>query len=411
MLRLKQLIGACILASAFLPAVVTYAATYYVATTGNNSNPGTSSQPWRTVAYAASKMVAGDTTYVKGGTYSEVYIQFGNSGTQSAPIKLLNAPGQFPIINFIDSTSTRQIRFQNRSGYQKGINWITIEGFEIRNGYVGIKIVNGQNLTIQRNWIHHNRSQGVYGNGTKVLINRNKINHNGNFAGCANGSSLCNQGHGIYFNGTAVTVTNNLFYYNIGTGVQQNGTVGYNSSVHPSPAFALSHDWVISNNTIAYHAYGGAIAVWGSNCDNARIENNIVYENCAKCSTTSTNGIVFTGATSSSGVVIRNNLAYASGSGGTKFLGPGGNYTQSGNIVNTVKPGFINAPATLPSSPNFALASGSQAIDKGLTISSTKISYPGTTRPKGTTYDVGAYEYSGSSNTTLAAPASLQTVN
>jgi hypothetical protein len=334
-------------------------------------------------------------------------IQFGKSGTQSAPIKLLNAPGQFPIINFLDKTSSRTLLLQNSTGFQKGIAWITIEGFEIRNGYVGIKINNGQNLTIRRNWIHDHLSQGILGNGTKLLIDRNKINHNGNFGGC----SLCNQSHAIYLHGTAVTVTNNVFYDNLGSGVQQNGTVGYNSSVHPSPAFALSHDWVIANNTLAYQGYGAGIIVWGSNCDNTRIENNILYENCAKCGTSSPNGIVFTSATSSTGIVIRNNLAYASGSGGTKFLGSGGSYTQSGNIVNTVKPGFINAPATLPSSPNFALASGSQAIDKGLTISSTKISYPGTTRPKGTTYDIGAYEYNGSSSTTLAAPTSLQTVN
>lgn len=67
MLQLKHAIGACILASALLPSIPAHAATYYVATTGNNSNPGTSSKPWKTVAYAVDKMVAGDTTYVRGG--------------------------------------------------------------------------------------------------------------------------------------------------------------------------------------------------------------------------------------------------------------------------------------------------------------------------------------------------------
>src|SRR6187549_386423 len=98
MLRLKRTLCACILVCGLVPTVAAPAATYYVATTGNNSNPGTSSQPWRTIAYAVPKMVAGDTTYVKGGTYSEGLIQFLKSGTQSAPIKLLNASGQFPII-------------------------------------------------------------------------------------------------------------------------------------------------------------------------------------------------------------------------------------------------------------------------------------------------------------------------
>ena len=416
MRRLKQAIGVCILASAFLPSMVTHAATYYVATTGSNSNPGTSSLPWRTVAYAASKMVAGDTTYVKGGKYSESFIQFGNSGTQSAPIKLLNAPGQFPIIEFIDQTSSRTLLLQNRTGSIKGIAWITIEGFEIRKGYVGIKINNGQNLTIRRNWIHDHRSQAIHGNATKLLLDRNRINHNGNFVGCANGDltssggSVCNQTHGMYVHGTAVTVTNNLFYDNLGTGIQLNGTVQYNSSVQPGPDFALSHDWVIANNTIAYQNYGAGIVVWGSNGDNARIENNILYENCSKCATYHTNGVVFTGASGSTGIVIRNNLAYASGSGGTKFLGSGGSYTQSGNIVNTYNPKFVNAPATLPSSPNFALASESPAINKGLTTSATKTSYTNVSRPQLSLYDMGAFEFY-SSSASLAAPTSLQPVN
>jgi len=409
MFQLKRALGIGVLATALLPTVAVHSATYYVSTSGSNSNSGTSSKPWRTVAYATSKMVAGDTTYVRGGTYSEGLIQFGRSGTSSAPIKLLNAPGEFPIVNFIDKTSTRQIRIQNHDGSQKAIAWITIEGFEIRNGYVGIKVVNGQNLTFRRNWIHHHLTHGIFGNATKSLIDRNRINHNGDFSRCASTPSICNQHHGMYMNGTAITLTNNLFYDNLGVGVQLNGTVSYNSSTYPGSDFALSHNWVIANNTIAYQGHGAGIVVWGANCDSARIENNILYENYVKGASYHTNGIAFTGATSSTGIVIRNNLAFASGSGGTKFLGSGGSYTQSGNIVNTLNPKFVNAPATLPSSPNFALASGSPAVDKGLSLSAAKISYPGTTRPQLSAYDIGAYEYYGSG--TLAAPTSLQVVN
>jgi hypothetical protein len=410
MLQLKQALGACILATALLPSLAAHAATYYVATNGNNGNPGTSSQPWRTVAYATSKMVAGDTTYVKGGTYNEGLIRFGRSGTSSAPIKLLNAPGEFPIISFINKTSTMQVRFQSFDDSRKAIAWITFEGFELRNGYVGLKIVNGQNITIQRNWIHHQLTQGIYGNATKSLIDRNRINHNGDFSRCASTSSVCSQHHGIYMHGTAITVTNNLFYDNLATGVQLNGTVNYNSSTHPGSDFALSRNWIIANNTFAYQLHGAGMVVWGANCDNARLENNIFYENGIKLASYGVNGIVFTGASSSTGVVIRNNLAYASGSGGSKFLGAGGSYTQSGNIVNTLHPKFVNAPATLPSSPNFSLAAGSPAVDRGLTLSATQVSYPGTTRPKLSAYDMGAYEYySGSS--TFAAPTSLQVMN
>lgn len=399
---LKQTFCASFFVAALLLSVTGQAATYYVATSGNNSNPGTSSKPWQTVAYAVKKMSAGDTTYVRGGTYREGgVIQFGRSGTSSSPIKLLNAPGELPIIDFVDKASSKQIRFQSFSGSKYPIGWITVEGFQIRNAYNGFKIYNGHDLTIRRNSIQNSKSQGFHGNGTRILIERNKINHNG---------SSSTYDHGIYLNGTAISVINNLIYGNKCYGVQVNGTVSYNSSSHAGPEFAKSSNWIISNNTSAYNGCAGVVA-WGST-QNLRAENNIFYENANTKASTSTQGINFVSATGT-GMVLRNNLSYASGSGAMKFLGTGAkegvNYTQSGNIVNTIKPAFVNAPATLPSSPNFALPSGSAAIDKGLVISSAKVAYNGTSRPKGNSYDVGAYEYNGNtSQLVLAPPTSAQ---
>lgn len=410
MFRLKQIRTASTLVSVLVfiyftfTAIAAHTATYYVATTGSNSNPGTSSQPWRTVAYATSKMIAGDTTYVQGGTYTEGVIRFGKSGTQAAPIRLLNAPGQFPIIKFIDPNQTHRALFQNNAGSQKAIGWITIEGFELKNGYDGIKIYNGHDLTIRRNWIHDSLNQGILGNGTRILIDRNRINHNGNTGG--------NQKHGIYMNGTAITITNNIIYDNQYYGIQANGSSSYNSSMHTAPEFAVSRNWVISNNTIGYNRNRAGIVVWGSTLTNLRIENNILYENGSALSSSSVQGIDFVSMTST-GITIKNNLAFASGSGAMNFLGSGAiqgvHYTQSGNIVNTLNPKFVNAPATLPASPNFSLTSASQAIDKGLPLSETKIAYDGTIRPKLVGYDVGAYEYYGSAQ--LAAPTSLQAIN
>jgi len=48
---------------------VSFAATYYVATDGNNENPGTYSSPWATPGYGASHLSPGDTLIIRSGTY------------------------------------------------------------------------------------------------------------------------------------------------------------------------------------------------------------------------------------------------------------------------------------------------------------------------------------------------------
>ena len=404
MLRFNQALSACLLASVLLPPVAAHATTYYVATTGNNSNPGTEEQPWRTVVKAVDTMIAGDTTYVRGGTYNEGLIWFKRSGTHAASIKLLNYPGESPIIDFIDKTQFHRILIQHQSGENVAMGYITIEGLEVKNGHDGIKFYSMHNSVIRRNWIHHNKNQGTLGiGGHHNLFDRNIINHNGNFVGCANGDvtssggTVCNQTHGLYLHGDSYVITNNLIYDNLAYGIQQNGssTSLYSPKRHPSPAFSGAGNWIIANNTLAYQNYRGGIVIWGSECTNARIENNIFYENSVNQSDFA-QGIDFASSTST-GITIRNNLAYATSPGSTVFLGSGANewvhYTQSGNLVNVNNPAFIKAPATLPTSPNFALTARSPAIDAGLPLATVKIDFNGTPRPHGRAPDIGAYEH------------------
>jgi hypothetical protein len=58
---------------------------FYVATNGSDSNPGTLAQPFLTIAKAAGVMVAGDTCYIRGGTYRET-VTPGSSGSAALPI-------------------------------------------------------------------------------------------------------------------------------------------------------------------------------------------------------------------------------------------------------------------------------------------------------------------------------------
>ncbi len=75
------------------------AATYYVSLSGNDSNPGYQSEPWRTITYAATRAQAGDTVYIEAGNYGAEHVVISNSGTSSSPIVFegyKNTPGDIP---------------------------------------------------------------------------------------------------------------------------------------------------------------------------------------------------------------------------------------------------------------------------------------------------------------------------
>jgi len=55
-------------------------ATYYVAITGSNSNPGSQQLPWLTIQYAANSVSGGDTVIVFSGAYNE-RVHLNNPGT------------------------------------------------------------------------------------------------------------------------------------------------------------------------------------------------------------------------------------------------------------------------------------------------------------------------------------------
>jgi parallel beta-helix repeat protein len=67
---------------------VSFSSTYYVSTTGNDiSNSGLSPvNPWRTLRFAGSKAMAGDTVFIKAGLYTKEIVTIKNSGKEKAPI-------------------------------------------------------------------------------------------------------------------------------------------------------------------------------------------------------------------------------------------------------------------------------------------------------------------------------------
>ena len=72
---------------------------YYVATNGSDSNPGTFLEPFATVQKAADVMTAGDTCYIRQGTYHEEIAIGGLSGTAGDPITFTNYENEDVILD------------------------------------------------------------------------------------------------------------------------------------------------------------------------------------------------------------------------------------------------------------------------------------------------------------------------
>ena len=219
MYRLKLLIFCLLIAiNAALPSAG-LAATYYVdATSGNDSNIGTESQPWKTLTKAANTAVAGDTVLVKAGIYNET-LRPANSGVPGAMITFKAYPGEECQGSYGGTKSNCQVIIDGQNtltagvdlSYGGGRKYIRIEGFEIRNfnngfflqawgdtGVWGIEIVN--------NYIYDNAKDAIYAkNSLDCLFENNEIYANGDTAleigGRYGSDGAIVRGNNIHYNG------------------------------------------------------------------------------------------------------------------------------------------------------------------------------------------------------------------
>jgi hypothetical protein len=146
---------------------IAYIGDYYVATNGNDNNPGTFDQPFATLQKAIKVSVPGDTTYIRGGIYylKKGYIinpelSYGVSGIAGQPVCYFNYPGETPI--FDCSYNTEEIsRNPSGLGLHK-VEYIKIRGIIIRNIRqnsldalpIGIGCSSTANLTFENCIIH-----------------------------------------------------------------------------------------------------------------------------------------------------------------------------------------------------------------------------------------------------------------
>jgi hypothetical protein len=72
---------------------------YYVHPKGKNDNNGSVGAPWQTINYAKTRLVPGDTLYLRDGTYYESIVPLSLKGTAAQPITIRSYPGELAIID------------------------------------------------------------------------------------------------------------------------------------------------------------------------------------------------------------------------------------------------------------------------------------------------------------------------
>lgn len=146
---------------------------WYVATTGSDGAAGTSAAPFASIGKGVAVAKAGDTVWIKPGTYvPSGIISPANSGTATAPITIRNQGGGQVVIDA-----------QNKvPGYDwdgavtiGGKSWIIIDGLRVINSHwSGFALNGGSNITIRNCSTYNSNASGIYVAGTdapKILSN------------------------------------------------------------------------------------------------------------------------------------------------------------------------------------------------------------------------------------------------
>jgi len=175
-LLLLVLAAACF----FLPTALADAATYYVATDGDNANPGTIDQPFATLRRADDAVAPGDTIFVRGGVYrvgdhgyngytDSIRIGYSSNpnGTPESPITLKAYPGERVIV---DNANPQGGYYAQDAVRLHGNYWI-VDGIEFCHGDYYLFTILGDNNVI-RNCKFYDSDQFGYDNDMLKILNQ-----------------------------------------------------------------------------------------------------------------------------------------------------------------------------------------------------------------------------------------------
>jgi parallel beta-helix repeat protein len=366
------------------------AATYYVATTGSDSNPGTQSQPFRTIGKCTSVMGAGDTLYIRSGTYPGInaITMTIPSGTNWSNAPVIAAyPGETVIVGAIGMHNVRYVIFD---GLIADAGDVSGEALYIDAGADHIRVQNGVLKNARIQGVQITRNSGGFNELINLEIHNN--GHDPNFE------------HGVYIWSSnnlvqGCSIHDNAAYgvhiYEGGGGINNNRIIGnriFNngSSSGDSTGLVLSSgDGNIAYNNVIYNNRAG---IGISRATNTKVYNNTVYNNPG--------GYAGIEIYQSSGTIVRNNIVSVPGT----IRDQGINTTLSNNL--TTDPKYVNSSAN-----DFHLQSTSPAINAGITLTEVPIDFDGNPRPQGVGSDIGAYEYQSTPLKVLPSPTNLRAVS
>lgn len=432
------------------------AASYYVAPNGNDAAAGTKTAPWKTMQKAASYLIAGDTVFVRAGSYTGT-VEPSRSGVAGKFITYAAYPGEEQKVILNGGSSKFSL---------KGKSYIEIRGFKVSNvSGNAIDITGpGSNIVVSGNWLYNAKSSCVGAWGVGWQVDPIKYSYRGltaitvkdnKFQKCVNGGwneqvTVANGVDGVIITGNEffdqgstanggevidlkAGVKNAKIYRNkihgtslIGIYVDAAGTNGYYSTRpvmsgieiyeneiwdHRGTAIQISTEGKgnvdgvkIYNNIISNVGQHGILvyrhpsaAQWGGGSagtvKNVKIYNNTVYG--------ANDYGLLVNSPGSSNITVRNNISYKSG---TNLL----IQTLTSGLVNThnflTDPLFIN-----PIGRNFRLKSTSNVLRKGSTTDYAPKDFDQRTRNPSMGIDPGAFQYS-TSTVQATPPATTTTV-
>jgi parallel beta-helix repeat protein len=235
--------------------------TFYVATTGNDGNPGTAALPWATLQHAVETIAPGDTIQVQAGTYVGCRIE--NSGTAALPKTLMAAPGAQVIVNAAGPKNkhSSNIEVENFSGT---VSYWIIDGLESANSLkYGIDVRITDHITVRNCYVHNSAVTGIF---TAFS----------NFPLIENNQSASNGEHGVYHSnsGDNPTIRGNNLHHNANAGIHMNGDITQGGDGQISFA-------TVEKNVIWENGRGGASGINCDGVDSSIFRNNLLYNNHA----------------------------------------------------------------------------------------------------------------------------------